>query len=72
LLFGANIIATSSQVDDAITDVNSLVQGGTLNVSNATLTKSSAAINAGHDASPDVDFASTFGGPLNDTYNHHG
>ena len=72
LLFGANIIATSSQVDDAITDVNSLVQGGTLNVSNATLTKTSAAINAGHDASPDVDFASTFGGPLNDTYNHHG
>ena len=70
LLFGANIIATSSQ--DELGDINSAVLGGTMNVSNATLTKTSAAINAGKEATPDIDFASTFGGPLNDTYNHHG
>jgi VCBS repeat-containing protein len=70
LLFGANIIATSSQ--DELGDINSAVLGGTMNVSNATLTKTSAAINAGREATSEIDFVSTFGHNLTDTYNHHG
>jgi VCBS repeat-containing protein len=63
-----SFVATSSEASAG--DVNSHVTGGTMTISNATLTKASAAINAGIGAESTIDFSSTFG-PLTDTYGHH-
>jgi hypothetical protein len=87
LTFGSNIVATSSEADKGshlsnaeiaagvlnndTVDVNTGVTAGTMLISNATLTKAAAAINAGHDSLSNIDFNTTFG-HLTDTYNHHG
>jgi hypothetical protein len=70
IAFGNNIVATTSESD--LGDVSSSVAAGTLLISNATLTKASAAINGGQDALSGIDFNGTFGHMLTDTYNHHG
>ena len=74
LTFDANtMIATSSEADSGTLDTNTQLHAGSLVLSNATLTKVSTAITAGHDTltSSVVDFHTTFA-PLTDTYNHHG
>jgi len=65
------MIATSSEADTG--DTNTQLHAGSLVLSNATLTKASTAISAGHDTltTSVVDFHTTFA-PLTDTYNHHG
>jgi hypothetical protein len=70
IAFGNNIVATTSESD--LGDATSNVTAGSLLISNATLTKASAAINGGHDALSQIDFNATFGHLLTDTYNHHG
>jgi len=72
LAFDSNtMIATSSEADTG--DTNTQLHAGSLVLSNATLTKVSAAINAGHDTlnTSVLDFHTSFT-PLTDTYNHHG
>jgi hypothetical protein len=74
LTFDANtMIATSSEADSGTLDTNTQLHAGSLVLSNATLTKVSTAIAAGHDTltTSVVDFHTTFA-PLTDTYNHHG
>jgi Ca2+-binding RTX toxin-like protein len=70
LTFDSSVVATSSE-DDA--DANTQMQAGSLVLSNATLTKVSAAMTAGKDSLtgsvPDFNTAFT---PLTDTYNHLG
>jgi Ca2+-binding RTX toxin-like protein len=69
LTFDSSVVATSSE-DDA--DANTQMQAGSLVLSNATLTKVSAAMTAGKDSLTSVvDFSSTFA-HLTDTYNHNG
>jgi len=70
-----SFVATSSEKNtstDNVTDVNTGVTGGSLVVSNATLTKVSNAITASSQpgAVHDIDFSSTFG-HLTDTYVTH-
>jgi Ca2+-binding RTX toxin-like protein len=72
-----SFVATSSEANTGLTDVNSQTTGGTMTISNATLTKAAAAITAGmgtlgltnadHSA---IDFNSTFG-HLTDTYSQY-
>jgi hypothetical protein len=72
-----SFVATSSEANTGLTDVNSQTTGGTMTVSNATLTKAASAITAGmgtiglssadHSA---IDFNSTFG-HLTDTYSQY-
>ena len=72
LAFDSNtMIATSSEADTGDTDTQ--LHAGSMVLSNATLTKASAAINLGHDTlnTSVVDFHTSFT-PLTDTYNHHG
>jgi len=69
-------VVTSTDISDGlnsnvITDVNSKVIAGTMILSNATLTKASAAINAADTQTSTVDFSTTFG-HLTDTYTHNG
>ena len=73
LNFDSSMHATSSEADTGTGDVNTQLQAGSLVLSNATLTKASAAINLGQDSlsTSVVDFHTTFA-PLTDTYNHHG
>jgi hypothetical protein len=74
LTFDANtMIATSSEADSGTLDTNTQLHAGSLVLSNATLTKVSTAMTAGHDTltTSVVDFHTTFA-PLTDTYNHHG
>ena len=70
LTFDSSVVATSSE-DDA--DANTQMQAGSLVLSNATLTKVSAAMTAGKDSLTGSvpDFSTAFT-PLTDTYNHHG
>jgi Ca2+-binding RTX toxin-like protein len=70
-----SFVATSSEKNtstDNVTDVNTSVSGGSLVVSNATLTKVSNAITASSlpGVVHDIDFSSTFG-HLTDTYVTH-
>jgi hypothetical protein len=51
-------------------DVDTGVTAGKMLISNATLTKAAAAINAGHDVLSAIDFNTTFG-HLTDTYNNY-
>jgi hypothetical protein len=71
LTFANTMVATSSESD--ANDTNTDLHAGSLTLSNATLTKVSAAIASGQDAltTSVVDFHTTFA-PLTDTYNHHG
>ena len=70
LTFDSSVVATSSEAD---ADANTQMQAGSLVLSNATLTKVSAAMTAGKDSLTSVvDFSSTFAPHLNDTYNHNG
>ena len=64
-----SFVATSSE-SNTLNDVNSNTTGGTMVISNATLTKAAAAITAGTATETGIDFNSTFG-HLTDTYNHH-
>jgi len=62
---------SSSEADAG--DINTQLHAGSLVLSNATLTKVSAAMTAGHDTlnTSVVDVHATYA-PLTDTYNHHG
>jgi Ca2+-binding RTX toxin-like protein len=73
LTFANTMVATSSEANTGDLDTNTGLHAGSLVLSNATLTKVSAAITAGQDslATSVVDFHTTFA-PLTDTYNHHG
>jgi hypothetical protein len=73
LTFDSTMIASSSEANSGALDTDTNLQAGSLVLSNATLTKASAAINLGHDtlATSVTDFHTTFT-PLTDTYNHHG
>ena len=70
LTFDSSVVATSSEAD---ADANTQMQAGSLVLSNATLTKVSAAMTAGKDSLTGSvpDFSTAFS-PLTDTYNHHG
>jgi Ca2+-binding RTX toxin-like protein len=63
-----SFVATTSEAGK--NDVNSGATGGTMIISNATLTKTAAAITAGMGTESAIDFNSTFG-HLTDTYNNH-
>jgi hypothetical protein len=63
-----SFVATTDE--DGQGDINSKVTGGSMSVSNATLTKTAAAITAGMSAQSSIDFSSTFG-HLTDTYVQH-
>jgi len=63
--FGTMVVSGS----ESNADINSSAKAGTMIVSNATLTKVSGAINAGHDTLSAIDYGSTFG-HLTDTYMH--
>jgi hypothetical protein len=63
-----SFVATSSEAGTG--DVNSQVTGGTMSVSNATLTKTASALAAGMFAESTIDFNTTFG-HLTDTYVQH-
>jgi hypothetical protein len=65
-----SFVATSSQDNTGVKDVNSLATGGSMVISNASLTKAANAITAGMGAEPTIDFIGTFG-HLTDTYTHH-
>ena len=65
-----SFVATSSESSTGANDVNSNTTGGTMVISNATLTKAAAAITAGAATETGIDFNSTFG-HLTDTYNNH-
>ena len=65
-----SFVATSSEDNTGVNDVNSGATGGTMTISNATLTKVAAAITNGMHTQSAIDFNSTFG-HLTDTYNHH-
>jgi hypothetical protein len=65
-----SFVATSSESSTGANDVNSNTTGGTMVISNATLTKAAAAITAGTATETGIDFNSTFG-HLTDTYNNH-
>jgi Ca2+-binding RTX toxin-like protein len=71
LTFDSSMNASSSESDAG--DTNTQLHAGSLVLSNATLTKVSAAITAGQDTltTSVTDFHTTFT-PLTDTYNHHG
>jgi VCBS repeat-containing protein len=73
LTFDKTMFATSAEAGDINNDTNTQMQAGSLVLSNATLTKVSAAMTAGKDSLtgsvPDFNTAFT---PLTDTYNHHG
>ena len=71
LTFDSSNVATSSESDAG--DTNTLMQAGSLVLSNATLTKVSTAMTAGKDSltASVPDFSTAFA-PLTDTYNHHG
>jgi hypothetical protein len=63
-----SFVATTDE--DGQGDINSKVTGGSMSVSNATLTKTATAITAGMSAQSSIDFSSTFG-HLTDTYFQH-
>ena len=63
-----SFVATTDE--DGVGDTNSNVTGGSMSVSNATLTKTATAITAGMFAQSSIDFNSTFG-HLTDTYVQH-
>jgi hypothetical protein len=65
MVFGTMVVSGS----ESNADINSSAKAGTMIVSNATLTKVSGAINAGHDTLSAIDYGSTFG-HLTDTYMH--
>ena len=65
-----SFVATSSEDNAGLNDVNSGATGGKMIISNATLTKVAAAITNGMHTQSAIDFNSTFG-HLTDTYNHH-
>jgi hypothetical protein len=71
LNFDSSMNASSSEADTG--DTNTQLHAGSMVLSNATLTKASAAINSGHDtlATSVTDFHTVFT-PLTDSYNHHG
>jgi Ca2+-binding RTX toxin-like protein len=66
----SSFVATSSEANSGVNDINSKVTGGTMTISNATLTKAATAITAGFGTESAIDFNSTFG-HLTDTYNTH-
>jgi hypothetical protein len=73
LTFDKTMVATSAEAGNIDNDTNTQMQAGSLVLSNATLTKVSAAMTAGKDSLTSVvDFSSTFAPHLNDTYNHNG
>ena len=66
-------VVTSSEADTTtgnVNEVNSHATGGTMTISNATLTKAAAAITAGLHTESAIDFNSTFG-HLTDAYVQH-
>ena len=71
LTFDTSMNVSSSEADTG--DTNTQLHAGSLVLSNATLTKVSAAITAGQDTlnASLVDVHATYA-PLTDTYNHHG
>jgi hypothetical protein len=73
LTFDKTMFATSAEAGDINNDTNTQMQAGSLVLSNATLTKVSAAMTAGKDSLTGSvpDFSTAFT-PLTDTYNHHG
>ena len=62
--------ATSSESSAAANDVNTQVLGGSLSLTNATLTQVATAITAGLGSEPAMDYSSTFG-HLTDAYVQH-
>jgi len=65
-----SFVATSSEANSGANDVNSAATGGTMIISNATLTKAANALTAGMGTEAAIDFNSTFG-HLTDTYVQH-
>ena len=65
-----SFVATSSEASTGADDVNTHATGGSMVISNATLTNAATAITAGMHTQSAIDFSDTFA-PLTDTYNHH-